>query len=45
MFDDFYIIKEGIIVLYCFHGAIITAQHCDLLKIYCAPPNLGITRK
>ena len=33
------------IVLYCIEGVVIAAQmHCDLFRIYCASPNLGITR-
>ena len=33
------------IVLYCFWwGVHCCPMHCDLFKIYCAPPNLGITR-
>ena len=33
------------IVLYCIDGAgHCFPIHCDLFKIYCAPPNLGITR-
>ena len=33
------------IVLYCIDGVVLAAlMHCGLFKIYCAPPNLGITR-
>ena len=32
-------------VLYCIDEVVIAAlMHCDLFEIYCAPPNLGITR-
>ena len=31
------------IVLYCIDGVVIaTLMHCELFKIDCAPPNLGI---
>jgi hypothetical protein len=31
--------------LYCINGVVIAAlMHCDLFKIYCATPNIGITR-
>ena len=33
------------IALYCIEGVVIPAlMHCNLFKIYCALPNLGITR-
>ena len=33
------------IVLYCIDGEVIAVlMHYDLFEIYCAPPNLGITR-
>ena len=35
-----------IVELYCINGVVIAARmHCDFFKIYCAPPNLGITRR
>ena len=40
-----YSIFNFCIVLYCIDGVVIAVlMHCDLLEIYCAPPNLGITR-
>ena len=30
--------------LYFVDGVVIALMHCDIFEIYCAPPNLGITR-
>ena len=42
--DDDVVWYPDCIVLCCIDGVVIGAlMHCDLFKIYCAPPNLGIT--
>ena len=39
------IIRKLQVVLYCTDGVVIAAlMHCDLLEIYCAPPNLETTK-